>query len=573
LPTVLSASLKWAEFGLSAGLLSHSDLELVTAIERLKQPALTRIADVLSAIQGRRVEILEARRRNKYFIYLGGGEKPLVSGKPDWHAKEDFFSLELSLRTLEALEERLVTSGTDDSLFARIATARAMTEMFASLSQTATRTSRMHELTNPDLDARLCLAWNGTNAAAVAVFDLEERLGEYHAQRLMSARAAEHIAMDYFQSLNLFVEDVSVLQLGKGSDNRWKLCDLFVDGLPIDIKNSRRSFSSPHYYVEHCIPRFKSDRNSGDDVRIVGVLSEYLSFSEIIDCARGTILGEVSGSELRSVCRWMSRRFEHVLDLRGMWRPGFLPGWVFEYRPAHYVRRDSAIESITGLLDEGARWGWQNKGLPGWLSVLTSKPSDALPDRSESSELVRSIRSLLRENRCTRPALYLFVMGYIAEAIIQGSADSAHLRQAINSVVFVRGSEADQSQAALPLGLEDSQRYIENLVESMLMVMDSLSHEKIVVDSFRLVHPHILQARRLSGEWMTVLAYCGGWKSRPRVKCGAFPLRLGEHAVCPSCSHLACNKCGFCWAGCQLCEERQRERAADPGSDRSNRAN
>ena len=76
--------------------------------------------------------------------------------------------------------------------------------------------------------------------------------------------------MDFYQHYKKKVKDISITQIDENNNSDWKDYDLNVDGLPIDVKNSRQSWKSPDRYTEHCIPRFKQSREHRD-VKIAGV--------------------------------------------------------------------------------------------------------------------------------------------------------------------------------------------------------------------------------------------------------------------------------------------------------------
>ena len=79
---------------------------------------------------------------------------------------------------------------------------------------------------------------------------------------------------------------------------------------------------------EHCVSEFKKNRKNGEDVTIVGVLSEYkkdvkdlllLNFSCVV-------IGEVNVTDARKLFKWMRSRFGERVDLSGMWGKGVVPG-------------------------------------------------------------------------------------------------------------------------------------------------------------------------------------------------------------------------------------------------------
>src|SRR5713226_3563520 len=81
---------------------------------------------------------------------------------------------------------------------------------------------------------------------------------DYWIGAMESARCAELVALDIYRQIYGEVEDLSILQKLAPSDTRWKAADIDTAGRWIDVKNARRSFSSPTSYSEHCVKRFKS---------------------------------------------------------------------------------------------------------------------------------------------------------------------------------------------------------------------------------------------------------------------------------------------------------------------------
>ncbi len=111
-------------------------------------------------------------------------------------------------------------------------------------------------------DISLCLHWANASIPFDSIQDglihLNQQITQYDTVRLLSARAAELATQEYFIGLGQSVTDIAITQLSKG-DTSWKDFDLLVNNLPVDVKNARRSYSSPESYVEHCIPSFKNN--------------------------------------------------------------------------------------------------------------------------------------------------------------------------------------------------------------------------------------------------------------------------------------------------------------------------
>lgn len=402
-------------------------------------------------------------------------------------------------------------------------------------------------------DVKLCLVWAGVysdNQAHPNGSVLSTQLGHYEANRLLSARVAELAAADYYVALGHQVIDISITQID-GSDDRWKDFDLLVDDRPVDVKNARRSFSSPESYVEHCVPRFKQSRDSGAEVSIVGVLSDYHTAEKIMGSETSCqVLGEVRVSDIRQLYVWMRKRFGHLLNLDGLWKAGYQPGWIFEYPKEHYSGRTAANEMARGIISRFISADISADNIPGWLFSLCQDRElvGSLKFSVEKRRILCDLHSLNEHIGFTRPALFVYVMGFILESIANG-LHAEQVEGPLRDLIFVGG---------LPLGLEDTQGYIAELVDALLRVQNESIRQGIKFVSFKLTHPSILRGQRRDGTWITLLAYCGGWREVPvKVRCGASPLVFGQNEVCPSCGHLVCEECGYCSQNCDLVVKRQ----------------
>lgn len=255
-----------------------------------------------------------------------------------------------------------------------------------------TRTASLHRD-----DVTLCLAWANVDEVPATTEEgialLRQRIDNYHACRLLSARAAEKAVVSYCIDLGMDVFDVSIGQL-QGLDQRWKDFDVLADDLRLDVKNARKSFSSPDTYVEHCVPRFKLDRQSGNHVAIFGVLSDYTT--EAMHYASGeakcVLLGKVTLVDIRQLSDWMKQRFGSLLQINDLWTQGFLPGWMFEYPDQQYSGREDFKAHVADLLTLFHQVKTISAtDVPAWL--LTVRPDHALVGALELSPRVRAILS------------------------------------------------------------------------------------------------------------------------------------------------------------------------------------
>lgn len=437
---------------------------------------------------------------------------------------------------------------------------RDLKSLLSVLLKPATSPIRSNVPILDESDYRLCFAWAGhpqvrnPNAAS-----LTRAIGYYETCRLMSARVAELTAIHYYNALGHNVEDISINQQNSDPiDHRWKTYDLLVDGRPVDVKNARKSFSSGNGFVEHCVPRFKHDRESNTEVSILGVLSDYMKPDQI-ESGKGecVILGEVSVGEIRKLYRWTKNRFGNLIDLTGLWQPEYQPGWAFEYSSDFYRNRISCIDQIWDVIQALVRKGIEPNHFPGWLLALCpTKVPFIESSLSPTKQAILNDLYDLRENvGYSRPALFVYSMAYILEAIAQKKLwhDTVLV---LNRMIFV--VDHKQNDNPSPLGLADPLRYVASLFRVFEHVFDKIQEDGIEFSGFKLQHPSILKGKTINGDWVTLLAYCGGWRESPlKVKCGNTPLYFGMHETCISCGHLICDKCGHCAVGCELLEERQ----------------
>lgn len=437
---------------------------------------------------------------------------------------------------------------------ARLAPLNASLDLFGNAVSAA---NSLAIVSVPGLEARdvaLCFAWaNRRHPGALAdlgVDSLVASIGEYEAARLLSARAAELAAAAYYRTLGCSVIDISITQLAN-NDNQWKDFDLLVDGQPIDVKNARRSFSSPDSYVAHCVPRFKLARNSGAEVTVLGVLSRYAEAQEVFyDPGKLQILGEVKVGDIRLLYRWAIGRFGNLINLDALWKPEYQPGWAFEYREAHYSNRTEAIDQLCKTI---AHEQYAIADVPRWVLPLVGLESFPAASTLEPGEqrVLADFCTLRAEVGYCRSSLFVGAMGLLLESMAR-STSVEPVAGALQGLLF------QSSTTASPLGLIDTQNYVVGLINMIRSIQQESVRRQLKFVAFRMTHPSILRGQVENGTWLTLVAYCGGWRSTPvKTMCGAAPLALGVNEPCPECGHLICKDCGYCSNNCSLVQARQ----------------
>ena len=538
------------------------DLKLISEEELLlAQKLLCRGFDLDAAPDGwiRQIEtkvseLSQIVQNSPYQRYLNGGKRPrTASGRLDWAAKDWHRRMEAELADLIEFRDQVNSQLSKSAAPGRISTALNAALGLAAIKSALTAKTVSSQIvvdhTEKD-DIRLCLAWSNSLDRLDNQPDfgyLRALLGDYEAARLLSARIAEHATASYYRSLGCKVEDVSVRQV-RGRDEEWKDFDLLIEERPVDVKNARRSFSSPDHYVQHCVPKFKKARNA--EVTIVGVLSDYVSADDLIYAASTCqLLGEVRVSTIRRLYAWARKRFGPLIKLDGMWKQDYQPGWVFEFPEGHYQNRSAAVNRIPSLLEKFRSIKLSRGRLPGWLLALSSDRvlGARMVQRGLDASLLADVYSLDDEVGISRPSLFILVIGLFLESISKGER-SVGLANALKGLLLTN-CNPDQS----PLGLDDPQGYVVNLIDCLTKVQAEILRKNLHLTAFHMTHPSILRGLKDDGNWITLLAYCGGWREYPiKVRCGATPLFFGRHSVCPKCGFLICGDCGFCSQSCEL---------------------
>lgn len=546
------------------GMLSQDDKELFSALIKVGVQDFFNAEVVRSSLRRAKTKLEKQRKSNAYFCFLNGGPKPYTqSGRLDWSVKEDYERIQPEIDRITQLEKEIenrVAGGWIDQeqIFRAFRLKTSQAELIVELNERKTNSLRTLMRVISSDDESLCLAWSGKHIKGANLQEsLLEIVGDFEAKRLLSARTAEYAAIDYYRALACSVVDVSVGQL-RTANQDWKDFDLLVDGDPIDVKNSRRSFSNPDTYVEHCVPAFKLARGSGQEVAVTGVLSDYLQVSQInnlpVSCR---ILGEVRVTEMRDLYRWMKKRFQTLVDFSGLWKAEYQPGWAFEYPKKHYPNRESQRKQALLLLQDYVALGYAPNKIPKWLFPVCSDFSyiQQLDLPKNVMAILEDLFSLDKEIGFRRPALFAYIVGKSLEALTN-SDHPDDLYPILKELLFVP-KDADSSVSIV--GLEDSQGYIVRVIACLSRIHEEAIVQGLEFSAFKLTHPSILRGKKMNGDWMTLMAYCGGWIREPTTaKCGSSPLFFGLNEVCPTCGYLVCADCGFCSRDCAVVEERQR---------------
>ena len=390
----------------------------------------------------------------------------------------------------------------------------------------------------------------------------DEKEDEYVMARMLSARAAEKIAKKFYHNLGFHVDDVSLTQIVNNANNDWMFYDLFLDNkICIDVKNARTSLNSKVTYVEHCVSKFKKNRNN-IDIKIAGILSPYLKLKSIKqpwhEKEHIYFLGETSLSYLLSLEERFTNRFLKV-SLGSM---NFIPRWFFDYPDNFYRARDENRKRLrhSSMVKIPTISECDFNPVPAYISSKISLPSSWKNDLAEWQINFCSRLGPQQNQTTTLPVLFFVLLTHFLEAasITQRwrDYDPKGYRELLYTKDPLDGySEPLEGDKYLdgykPLGIHDPLSTISEFIDTLSILWNN--KDKIDLDSFEHFKFNglgLLQGKRLHHEnYQTILAYCGGF-IEGRGKCGNAPLIFGKNECCPQCGKLICEKCGYCSSLC-----------------------
>jgi hypothetical protein len=406
--------------------------------------------------------------------------------------------------------------------------------------------------------------------------------GKHRETSMLSARRAELVAIEIYRKLHTSVTDISGLQ--STSDVRWKLADVKVGGSLIDVKNSVRSYNgewqSISPYTDHTVKRFKTDEEMRHVV-ISGFVSEYSDFvhqehRESSPTREPLVvwLGHTKKESLDDLSReFRSDLLEVAFESRE--REGYaIPPWAFEFPPALYAEQHGVLETLRLSMKSAA-------ARPSSALAFLTIPISTNQANLKTNEEWERLKSRFPDFRPSRPRIFLHVLERCLSLMRTGQHFQAdQMRDMIllfygtdsewNGVKTIPGNQLDRM---FPLGTFDPLETVASLIDAMEVVSLHCAKEALRFKRFRLGSKGVLDGFDASQQRSRILAYCGGWRRNPRIRCGANPLHIGRNQVC-RCGHLICHKCYSCseiWDGeaAHQCPEAiRRQEGLAGGADR-----
>ncbi|MGK7943953.1 MAG: hypothetical protein AB4058_05740 [Microcystaceae cyanobacterium] len=447
---------------------------------------------------------------------------------------------------------------------------RRFTQFFVLVEQFSTSTYPYEKYINQewhklykfdDFDQKLILEW------------LRKESGnkDYSEARMLSARGAEKLVINYYESLGDQVEDVSIQQVKLTTSQDWKLGDIRINSKELlDVKNARKDRNSK-VYSEFCIPKFKQDEKNQRDVKIIAVSSPYLQLSFI----KGTdtppsnwyisspiILGEFDDSQLIKLKDFFNSDLIQLDMSRGLEldRNTYLPPWIFDYSDKFYSEQINISEQFSELwYDEIPEYEdielMKNSFLDSCLSLFVISRRD-LPESWQLNlpdwkcKFIEQLNSRPNE-RLTLPYLYLSLLKHFL--IMLSEPESDYQPQAYREILDLSSGHLDKK----PLKIYDPLSMIEDLCKSLQILWQH--RHKYDLTEFRIFKfsgRGLLRGKRNQSQqkYTTIMAFCGGDVYKDNIynsknyqgKCGFTPLVIGQNDTCETCQLLICPECGDC---------------------------
>ena len=383
---------------------------------------------------------------------------------------------------------------------------------------------------------------------------LENHGKDWELGRLLSARSAEKVAAEFYGNYGKTVMDISITQTEEKDSSDWRLYDLDVDGLPVDVKNSREAQKSKNRYSEYCIPQFKRDRTN-QEVAIAGVFSPYLWPHEMLEPteyskdSKVLFLGETTRTKLET----LRKEFISLVKFQSE-KPElevFLPPWVFEYPDYVYTERNKALNDFKDFskIEESTNTPIGRSFVPVGIASRTDLTRILNQDALNYWERVFlcQLCDRIEQFGLSLPFVFLTVLAHFLDMAASSKADSNFDPNGYRRFLFCE--ETDK-----PLGIYDPLKTIDALITALNTLWTAENGLIRKFQVFKLRSFNILQGKSDSNDslWTTLIAYCGGHLKSDGSACGKNPLVLGESELCDH-RRLICPEpeCRYCCESCK----------------------
>ena len=403
-----------------------------------------------------------------------------------------------------------------------------------------------------------------------------------HGAQMLSARAAERCAIQYFAKFQQIARDVAVTQLEQ-SEGDWTLMDLELGGgHGVDVKNCRRTPNGGLLSGRWKVKAFKSDV-AGKGVTLMAVSSPFTAHDSQgqLRVKSGSVIGRpsmvVMGVSNASEIFRLMREFEEMSEIH-MPRPGRLaelPVWTWDYPAFHYKQRNARLVAIAEALRREQGSPLMQRliaGLPPALLVLlgvelpTSLVKYLDPQQKDFLDiLLRYWRTQSSSKLGKAPVprlawLYLFILHFWLRYRLTGRpSDSAAIHALFRPRPIQSGSGEFRTVGA-GIGIVDPAATLDRLLEVLAVLDRHLPPQLFVrMTRFMLLSNGVFSAVFPDGQRRTLLAHCGG-RLPNLVECGNWPLVYGKELTC-GCGRLVCGICQSCTSATgEPCEHEARRK-------------
>ncbi|MBC1329518.1 hypothetical protein, partial [Trichormus variabilis] len=393
---------------------------------------------------------------------------------------------------------------------------------------------------------------NQSDKLLIQKWDASVNFNEITAAKMISARGAEKLVIQFYQALDHQVEDISIHQVTQQSIE-WKLGDIRLDfKYLLDVKNSRISVNS-NSYSEFCVPKFKESR--GNNVKIVGVLSPYLQKKYMYGKVKAKfrvenpkVLGAFDKAKLSELETIFSDRFISINMPRGSDTNKYLPPWLFDYDERFYKQQCEILTELQNLCDQDIP-SWEDISLvtqefiPLFIAAKRRLPQTWVNNLPQWQVNFINYLINLPTERITLPYLFMSILRHFLLMLAYQGSD--YSPQQYLELIYTDTTRNN------PLTLYDPLNIIRDFFDTLQILWNNRQASRL--DEFKIFKfsgQGLLQGQRAASDKLTtILAYCGGWVDE-KGKCGYRPLVIGREPNCPTCGRLVCHKCNYCSNGC-----------------------
>lgn len=415
-----------------------------------------------------------------------------------------------------------------------------------------------------NIDWRNLYNFEDVDTALIKKWDSNVSHDSFTEAKMISARGAEKLVIQFYQTLGYAVEDISIHQVTQESQD-WIKGDIRLDPMNLlDVKNARSPINSK-VYSEFCVPSFKQYRSN--DVKVVGVLSPYINKKEIEgnqepssgrSSQKVLVLGDFDKTKLQQLEVLFSDRLIRIDMSRGFDTKTYLPPWLFDYDERFYVKQLEVVAQFQQLQDADIP-SWEDiltvgqNPLPLFIAAKRKLPQEWLSSLPQwQAEFLNSLLNLPIE-RIYLTFVFLSLLNHFLTML--SCDDSEYSPQKYRKILYTNSSMTH------PLKLYDPLNTINDFCNALQSLW--VNRQKVNLTEFKIFKFNgrgLLQDKRSEAErsTTTILAYCGGWIEK-KGKCGFTPLVIGKHQTCSTCGRLICpeENCHFCINNCQSYFERK----------------